>query len=304
MPVVTVLRAKHGVVTDFSVNPSPWPVDMPPLPAELLARPVAEKKPAPAPAQPKVQPVMAPSLILSGRKQATSPPPAVQVTTNALPAAGKSGASALPFVPPVQDAGTNAEPAVTMERATATKPGNAESAARSQETGATGAPRVQTLSPAAEHVQIAQSSTANPEAKPPSAATQTLLPTITRTATPQAAASAPPVVAAASTEAMGPPPTPQPAQLVSPRASAAASSATAPTAQASSPAQGGVPAAPPPAQNAVAVALEPFFAQKTFWALGIAALCIITAGVFLLLRRRRSAAQASLITRSFERGAK
>src|SRR5260370_15675008 len=92
MPLVTVLRARHGVVSDFSVNPSPWPVDMPALPAELLARPVADKKPPPAPPPPKVQPLMAPSLIISGRKPATSPPPAVQVTTNPHPPGGDRGA--------------------------------------------------------------------------------------------------------------------------------------------------------------------------------------------------------------------
>ncbi len=38
MPFVTVLRAKRGQLTDFAVTPLPWPVELPPFPAELLAR--------------------------------------------------------------------------------------------------------------------------------------------------------------------------------------------------------------------------------------------------------------------------
>src|SRR6266478_732703 len=36
MPFVTVLRATKGKMTHFSVTSAPWPVDMPPLPSELL----------------------------------------------------------------------------------------------------------------------------------------------------------------------------------------------------------------------------------------------------------------------------
>ena len=63
-PFVTVLRAKGGQVTDFIVNPASWPVELPPLPSELLASPKKKQEIAP----PKPQPVMAAPLILSGRK--------------------------------------------------------------------------------------------------------------------------------------------------------------------------------------------------------------------------------------------
>lgn len=44
MPFVTVLRAKRGRFTDFAVTPLPWPVELPPFPAELLARRQTEPK--------------------------------------------------------------------------------------------------------------------------------------------------------------------------------------------------------------------------------------------------------------------
>ncbi len=38
MPLVTVLRAKKGRITDYSVNAAPFPVEMPPLPPEAASR--------------------------------------------------------------------------------------------------------------------------------------------------------------------------------------------------------------------------------------------------------------------------
>jgi hypothetical protein len=50
MPLITVMRAKDGQFTDFTVNEAPWPVEWPPLPAELQT-PQLAKKPSPAVAQ-------------------------------------------------------------------------------------------------------------------------------------------------------------------------------------------------------------------------------------------------------------
>src|SRR5882724_3612268 len=65
MPFVTVLRATRGKITHFTLTSAPWPVDIPPLPSELLiaatnsppklaaesktnsAPPAVTKKPAP-----------------------------------------------------------------------------------------------------------------------------------------------------------------------------------------------------------------------------------------------------------------
>jgi len=66
MPFLTVLRSKAGVLTDFSVNPAPWPVEMPPLPKDLAVVDNIKKQ---APAQTnKPPPPMAPPLFISGKK--------------------------------------------------------------------------------------------------------------------------------------------------------------------------------------------------------------------------------------------
>ncbi|HVV74234.1 MAG TPA: hypothetical protein VHI52_22550, partial [Verrucomicrobiae bacterium] len=66
MPFVTVLQGAHGAVTAFTVAPIPWPVDLPALPADLVAARAALKHP-PAPAV-KPAPRAAAPLIISGRK--------------------------------------------------------------------------------------------------------------------------------------------------------------------------------------------------------------------------------------------
>lgn len=79
MPLVTVLRAQHGQFSGYSVTPAPFPVELPPLPVELV-RPksppslpvVASPKPAPPP--------IVPSLIISGRKH--EPPPVILPATD------------------------------------------------------------------------------------------------------------------------------------------------------------------------------------------------------------------------------
>jgi hypothetical protein len=68
MPIVTFLRAKQGKFTEYVINTPPWPLELPPLPEELIA------KPKPEPPKPR----MAAPLIVSGRKP--------QVT-NAVPVA-------------------------------------------------------------------------------------------------------------------------------------------------------------------------------------------------------------------------
>ena len=73
MPFITVLRARRGEITDFSVNMPPWPLQLPPLPNELL--PVTAK-PAPKP-----EPQKAPAaLIVSGKKTEPAPVPAPAAT--------------------------------------------------------------------------------------------------------------------------------------------------------------------------------------------------------------------------------
>jgi hypothetical protein len=66
MPFVTLLRAKHGKYTDYSVNTPPWPMDLPPLPPELEVARDQAPKPAKRPEQVKPAPV--PPLIIRGKK--------------------------------------------------------------------------------------------------------------------------------------------------------------------------------------------------------------------------------------------
>lgn len=67
-PFVTVLRARQGVITDCSVSPAPWPVELPPLPEELRVKEVIARQVAPKPPPAPVSTV--PPLIIHGKKPA------------------------------------------------------------------------------------------------------------------------------------------------------------------------------------------------------------------------------------------
>ena len=71
MPFVTVLRARRGKMTHYSLSPVPWPIQMPPLPAELQRAELAGQK-VPATTQ-KLPPSTVPSLIVHGKKAAPAP---------------------------------------------------------------------------------------------------------------------------------------------------------------------------------------------------------------------------------------
>jgi len=68
MPLLTILRAQAGRLNAYSVNAAPWPVEMPPLPKELLEAKVQKKEAAPPAPAPKPPPPRGPSLYLSGKK--------------------------------------------------------------------------------------------------------------------------------------------------------------------------------------------------------------------------------------------
>lgn len=74
MPFVTLLRARHGVLTDFAVSPAPWAAELPPLPPETIA----QAKPAAATntSQTAAKPAATAALYFSGKK--TQPTPAPQ----------------------------------------------------------------------------------------------------------------------------------------------------------------------------------------------------------------------------------
>ena len=106
MPFVTILQAAHGTFTYYNVAPVPWPLDFPPLPAELLKQklppnPTVVSAPTPKP------PPMAPPLILSGRKPQPVPVMPAPSTTN----------SSVALQPPAPV--TNSEPATQVAQSKA-----------------------------------------------------------------------------------------------------------------------------------------------------------------------------------------
>jgi hypothetical protein len=63
MPVMTVLRGEKGIITTNTVSLAPWPVDLPLVPVQILAKVVPPKPAPPPPPAPVV-----PSLIIIGKK--------------------------------------------------------------------------------------------------------------------------------------------------------------------------------------------------------------------------------------------
>jgi hypothetical protein len=98
IPFITVLRADHGHLTHAAVTAPPWPLDMPPLPAELTNQPpvqvvapaAASTPPARStPPPPKPAPPQQPkALIITGKKPPTTETanPSEWVITNLPPA--------------------------------------------------------------------------------------------------------------------------------------------------------------------------------------------------------------------------
>ena len=96
LPFVTVLRAQRGQIRYYSVTMPPWPLDLPPLPAELAPAKVVEAKPIPPP------PPTGQSLIVRGTNVVTAAfaQPSEPVISNGPPAAAL-----------VTNAATTAQPA-------------------------------------------------------------------------------------------------------------------------------------------------------------------------------------------------
>jgi hypothetical protein len=84
-PFVIGLRAQAGKFVDCTMNPSPWPAELPPLPKELLT-PITSP-PAVATGLKKPATSSVPPLIISGKKRepSTSPPGAAGTPTNSTP---------------------------------------------------------------------------------------------------------------------------------------------------------------------------------------------------------------------------
>jgi hypothetical protein len=113
-PFVIALRAQAGAFVDYSMNPAPWPAELPALPKELfVAIPVAQAPiPQPQPRKPATSSV--PPLIISGRKRESSPSITNASPTSPAPAlAGSGGTNLAPQPVPVSTTATPSEPSRT-----------------------------------------------------------------------------------------------------------------------------------------------------------------------------------------------
>jgi len=109
-PFVIAWRGQNGRLVDCTMNPSPWPAELPALPKELMtplpaARPVARVLPKPDSPKPATSPV--PPLILSGKKHektatSTSEPASTNVAVQA--SANPTTSTVSPAVTPTEHA--------------------------------------------------------------------------------------------------------------------------------------------------------------------------------------------------------
>lgn len=83
MPLVTVLRAKRGTITGFSVTPPPWQIEIPAWPA----KPAVVKAAISETPSPKAQPSTVASLIFTGKKPKPETTDSVEVATVATQSA-------------------------------------------------------------------------------------------------------------------------------------------------------------------------------------------------------------------------
>ena len=271
MPFVTVLQAESGKINHYSVNPAPWPVELPSLPAEFLAAKTAPPPPAPAP-PPKQAPVYAAPIIIHGPKPST--PPAAQP---ADAAASTSAATNQP--PPAAGAPATNAPST----AAATIPGATDISAQNTKP---------------------QPSLITNDQKPSGSAPLAVVDETKNNAAPNAAANPPPVIPVA----LAPPtlpttpapaatlaftqPTPQPAPSESNSNSAVANPPAGSRSTGASPASDGP-------QTSVAAASPG--SLPVLVSVGVGGLAVAAIGsALLLVRRARSTSRPSLITQSME----
>jgi hypothetical protein len=95
LPLITMLRAQNGRITHFTVTTPPWPLQLPPLPAELKAALETEKVAAKKPEKPPPPP-MAPPLIIHGKNPlpGTASESTPSTVSNAVPAPAIAGEAA------------------------------------------------------------------------------------------------------------------------------------------------------------------------------------------------------------------
>ena len=276
-PFVIALRAQGGRFVDCSLNPSPWPAELPALPKELLTPLVAA---APQVTQPRKPPVSTvPPLIISGKK----PQPAAAIT-NAMPAEPLSQ----PANPAVGTASVQSPssslantPAPDGKPATvsAAETGIASTPVASDRTDSSGSPKPVTPQQSADGGLIP--SPKSPVLPPPETVAQPIVKTVAPE--PSSAGSSSALAANRPDQASGL--TSAESKLVKPPAPGPESSSTvAPVSEAV--------AAPSTAQAHLGI----------YWLGGLVSISVALAAVWLVWRRHsRSSGEGSLITESIDR---
>ncbi len=291
MPLLTILRAKAGKYTDFSVNAAPWPVEMPALPKELLVAQTEKKKAVPP--SPKPTPPIGRNIIVSGKKApaaesntaasvsttapnqissgqlaqpVTNPPEATLVPSQSpitpipVPAAetSKGALSPAPLVNPTPPEKSSALPIPEPQRETPS---------------GSGPPITNELVVATKTPDSSSAPSQNPAASPNAPAQQTLV--------------------ASTTVSVPASPTERDSNKSSVIADSAGNSAfetqkQAPSVRGSS------------SVSLVTIAPKSFFDRSTILAFAITVAAAVLVLVWIWLRRSRSTRQVSLITRSLD----
>lgn len=167
MPLVIVLRAGRGKLTDFAVSAAPWKVTMPPLPPEPQVAAHTETATAPRPATPAAPktpaPVVAPLYFTGRRPQPVEPMPNSPAAAATEPASVQAPiANAAPSSVPVQNPTT---------APVSNAPPQFEHTARSASTSPTVSSELPTATPHVAQAQPAGQSPSIPEADLGAAAT-------------------------------------------------------------------------------------------------------------------------------------
>ena len=336
MPFVTVLRAQDGQLGDFAANTPPFPVEMPHLRQETQVAETIQTKLLEAVRT--APPPTAQPLIISGKKtqpeKAPAPKPAaarVKVDAPApVPGATSTNKSLTvkpptPVPPPVQIARTEAAPVVADKPSvdSSAKPspapapvtGPAVVVVTKPETKPVApapavpeaAPAVPVPAPAPKPAAIELPKPAPaPEPKPAPAPRPVAEPKVEVAKVPETkpVVSTPPKVEAALVL-----PAPAPKSVPAPPAAREASAGTSTDATvtaSSSPSSSSLSPRPAPLpvpriQTATALPAETLARNRNIWIAALVLAGVAIGFAFLLLRRSRAAAGASLITRSLER---
>lgn len=282
-PFVVALRVQSGQFVDCTMNPAPWPVDLPALPKELF---VAKAPPRPPPqAPPLKQPTpVVPPLIVIGKKHEPAP-----VATNNEPAAAKPAAAEAPattkLVPPAE--------------AKATPVTQNQGQPKSTETPSNPAPE-----PNKAGANITPNQKPAPAPSVPSNSTQTAQPLIPPSAQPKMTVSEPsaptpkPAISASPSDTGAKPQQSAGARELAETARAAQEDhSTRPAASAVEPLR----PAPAPVEVAAAAPVRHRPGGLILWLTGGALILAALACLVIWRRRSRPPAEVSIITESFDR---